>query len=92
MDFLRRTIGLRAMLRRIDAGMSFHLKFRGKLFGDFELAATGSHNVLNALAAIAVAHGRGIPVDVLREALSTFRSVKRRMDVKGERDGDFDRR
>ncbi len=39
------------------------------------------------MAAIAVAHGRGISVDVLREALTTFRSVKRRMDVKGERDG-----
>ena len=47
----------------------------------------GSHNVLNACAAIAVAHGRGISVDVLKEALSTFRSVKRRMDVKGERAG-----
>jgi UDP-N-acetylmuramate: L-alanyl-gamma-D-glutamyl-meso-diaminopimelate ligase len=70
-----------------DAGMRFHLKYRGEAFGDFELAATGSHNVLNACGAIAVAHGRGIPVDVRREALSTFRSVKRRMDVKGERAG-----
>src|ERR1700735_3216003 len=70
-----------------EAGMRFHLKYRGEKFGDFELAATGSHNVLNACAAIAVAHGRGIPVDVLREALATFRSVKRRMDVKGERAG-----
>jgi UDP-N-acetylmuramate: L-alanyl-gamma-D-glutamyl-meso-diaminopimelate ligase len=43
--------------------------------------------VLNAVAAMAVAHGRGVGVDVLAAALSTFRSVKRRMDVKGERAG-----
>jgi UDP-N-acetylmuramate: L-alanyl-gamma-D-glutamyl-meso-diaminopimelate ligase len=43
--------------------------------------------VLNAVAAMAVAHGRGVGADVLAAALSTFRSVKRRMDVKGERAG-----
>ena len=65
----------------------FRLTYRGKMFGDFQLLATGRHNVLNAVAAIAVAHGRGIGVNALAEALSTFRSVKRRMDVKGERGG-----
>ena len=48
------------------------------------LAASGRHNVLNALAAIAVAKGRGIGADDLKKALATFKSVKRRMDVKGE--------
>jgi UDP-N-acetylmuramate: L-alanyl-gamma-D-glutamyl-meso-diaminopimelate ligase len=62
----------------------FGVAYRGKTFGDFTLQASGRHNVLNAVAAIAVAHGRGISVDGLHEALSTFRSVKRRMDVKGE--------
>jgi UDP-N-acetylmuramate: L-alanyl-gamma-D-glutamyl-meso-diaminopimelate ligase len=65
----------------------FRLKYRGELLGDFSLSATGRHNVLNAVAAMAVAHGRGVGVDVLAAALSTFRSVKRRMDVKGERAG-----
>ena len=36
------------------------------------------------MAAIAVAHGRGISAEDLAKALATFRSVKRRMDVKGE--------
>jgi len=40
--------------------------------------------VLNAMAAMAVAHGRGIAPDAIAAALKTFRSVKRRMDVKGE--------
>jgi UDP-N-acetylmuramate: L-alanyl-gamma-D-glutamyl-meso-diaminopimelate ligase len=72
----------------VDCEMTrFRLFDRGKEFGDFALAATGRHNVLNAAAAIAVAHGRGITVDALTKALATFRSVKRRMDVKGEHGG-----
>jgi UDP-N-acetylmuramate: L-alanyl-gamma-D-glutamyl-meso-diaminopimelate ligase len=65
----------------------FRVTHRNKPFGEFELAATGRHNVLNSLAAIAVAHGRGISADSLGKALATFRSVKRRMDVKGEYGG-----
>jgi UDP-N-acetylmuramate: L-alanyl-gamma-D-glutamyl-meso-diaminopimelate ligase len=68
-------------------GMRFRLTYRGKPFGEFKLAASGKHNVLNATAAIAVARGRGIRAGTLAEALSTFRSVKRRMDVKGEHRG-----
>ena len=66
------------------AGMRFRVTYRGKAFGEFALAASGRHNVLNAMGAIAVAHGRGISGQDLAKALSTFRSVKRRMDVKGE--------
>jgi UDP-N-acetylmuramate: L-alanyl-gamma-D-glutamyl-meso-diaminopimelate ligase len=65
-------------------GMRFRVAHNGELFGEFVLAASGRHNVLNAMAAIAVAHGRGISVADLGKALATFRSVKRRMDVKGE--------
>src|SRR6202047_480332 len=53
----------------------FRLKYRGELLGDFSLSATGRHNVLNAVAAMAVAHGRGVGADALAAALSTFRSV-----------------
>ncbi|MGA2099202.1 MAG: UDP-N-acetylmuramate:L-alanyl-gamma-D-glutamyl-meso-diaminopimelate ligase [Candidatus Acidiferrum sp.] len=66
------------------AGMRFRVVHKGKPFGEFVLAASGKHNVLNSLAAMAVAHGRGISADVLAKALSSFQSVKRRMDVKGE--------
>jgi UDP-N-acetylmuramate: L-alanyl-gamma-D-glutamyl-meso-diaminopimelate ligase len=65
-------------------GMRFRVTHLGKAFGEFRLAASGRHNVLNVLAAIAVAHGRGIAAGDLAKALATFRSVKRRMDVKGE--------
>jgi UDP-N-acetylmuramate: L-alanyl-gamma-D-glutamyl-meso-diaminopimelate ligase len=67
-----------------ESGMHFRVTHEGKNFGEFELAATGRHNVLNALAAMAVAHGRGITAETIAKALATFKSVKRRMDVKGE--------
>ena len=80
-DWIARDVAVNGEMTR------FRLFHRGKEFGEFALAATGRHNVLNATASIAVAHGRGISVAALREALATFRSVKRRMDVKGEHGG-----
>ena len=62
----------------------FRVTHHGEQFGEFVLAATGRHNVLNAMAAIVVSQGRGIGPGVIARALKTFRSVKRRMDVKGE--------
>jgi len=67
-----------------EDGMRFELFRGGNLFGKFHLAASGKHNVLNALAAIIVAQGRGISITKIQEALKTFKSVKRRLDVKGE--------
>jgi UDP-N-acetylmuramate: L-alanyl-gamma-D-glutamyl-meso-diaminopimelate ligase len=64
--------------------MRFRVDRCGKFFGEFSLTATGKHNALNAMAGMAVAHGRGIGAPQIAEALATFRSVKRRMDVKGE--------
>lgn len=66
--------------------MRFRVHFRNELFGDFLLNATGRHNVLNALAALIVAQGRGIRREEIQQAFATFQSVKRRMDVKGEID------
>ena len=65
-------------------GMKFVAQYRGETHAEIRLNATGRHNVLNALAALVVAQGRGIPRGAIQEALATFHSVKRRMDVKGE--------
>jgi len=67
--------------------MQFRVRHAGKAFGEFSLAASGRHNVLNGLAAIIVAQGRGISLESLQESLASFRSVRRRLDVKGERRG-----
>ena len=66
--------------------MRFSVHFRGESYGEFLLNSTGRHNVLNALAALIVAQGRGIRSEDIQKALATFQSVKRRMDVKGEID------
>ncbi|WP_420833197.1 UDP-N-acetylmuramate--L-alanine ligase [Pseudemcibacter aquimaris] len=47
----------------------------------------GRHNVLNALAAIAVAHELGISDDVIRTAFSKFSGVKRRFTLVDKVDG-----
>ena len=67
--------------------MRFSVRHSGALFGTFSLSAAGRHNVLNALAAIIVAAARGIPVEAIEKALASFRSVRRRLDVKGEHHG-----
>lgn len=51
------------------------------------LPLAGRHNVLNALATIAIADGRGIPREAIEEAMATFRGVARRMQIRGEAGG-----
>jgi UDP-N-acetylmuramate: L-alanyl-gamma-D-glutamyl-meso-diaminopimelate ligase len=47
----------------------------------------GEHNRMNALAAIAAARYAGVSVNVAIEALSQFRNVKRRMEIRAEVNG-----
>ena len=67
-------------------GMHFQVSYKNEPYAEVHLSATGRHNVLNALAALIVAQGRGIRRESIQKALATFQSVKRRMDVKGEID------
>lgn len=55
--------------------------------GPFRLPMLGQHNVLNALAAIAVATEMDISDDTIRSALASFRGVKRRFTRVGEHNG-----
>jgi UDP-N-acetylmuramate: L-alanyl-gamma-D-glutamyl-meso-diaminopimelate ligase len=59
----------------------------GKPFAELRLPMAGEHNALNATAAAALAAGNGVPVDAIVEALATFRSVKRRLEVRAEVNG-----
>jgi UDP-N-acetylmuramate: L-alanyl-gamma-D-glutamyl-meso-diaminopimelate ligase len=47
----------------------------------------GEHNVLNATAAAALAAGQGIPKESIAAAFATFKSVKRRLEVRDHIDG-----
>jgi UDP-N-acetylmuramate--alanine ligase len=51
--------------------------------GPFELHVPGRHNVLNATAAVAIAHQLGIEADKIAEGLSHFRGVDRRFQFRG---------
>jgi UDP-N-acetylmuramate: L-alanyl-gamma-D-glutamyl-meso-diaminopimelate ligase len=60
---------------------------RGAEVARIRTPLAGRHNLLNALAAIAMAHGRGVERPALQDALLTYRSVRRRLEVKGEAAG-----
>lgn len=59
----------------------------GKAWADFEFALGGEYNVWNATAAAALAAHCGISKHAIAKALATFRSVKRRLEVRAEVDG-----
>jgi len=68
---------------RHDGGLTqWTLTRSGKDFAELSLPMAGEHNALNATAAAALAAGQGIPADAIVEALATFRSVKRRLEVR----------
>jgi len=59
----------------------------GKHWADFEFPLGGEYNVWNATAAAALAANYEISQDVIAKALKTFRSVKRRLEVKAQVNG-----
>jgi len=58
-----------------------------KPWADFEFPLGGEYNVWNATAAAALAANYGIEKNVIGKALATFRSVKRRLEIKAEVNG-----
>jgi UDP-N-acetylmuramate: L-alanyl-gamma-D-glutamyl-meso-diaminopimelate ligase len=68
-------------------GMAFDVIRSGSPIGRFSIAMPGSFNVQNALGVIIVAKELGIPNEVIQDALLTFKSVKRRLELRGEVEG-----
>jgi UDP-N-acetylmuramate: L-alanyl-gamma-D-glutamyl-meso-diaminopimelate ligase len=58
-----------------------------KPWTEFEFPLAGEYNVWNATAAAALAAGYGITKETIAKALGTFRSVKRRLEVRAEVNG-----
>jgi UDP-N-acetylmuramate: L-alanyl-gamma-D-glutamyl-meso-diaminopimelate ligase len=71
-------------LRHEAGGSQWTLLRAGEKFADLNLPMAGEHNALNATAAAALAAGQGIPAEAIAEALRTFKSVKRRLEVSAE--------
>jgi len=65
----------------------FKVSYRGKDLGDFSLHVPGTHNVLNATAALAVGIGLDVSLDHIRTALDNFRGVDRRFQLRGKVSG-----
>ena len=55
--------------------------------GELRLNVPGRHNMLNALAAVAVAHELGVPFARIASALGEFRGAERRFQLRGEERG-----
>jgi len=65
----------------------FSVIYNDRLFGRFEIRLAGHHNLLNALAVIAVANHIEVSADEIGRALASFKGIKRRQEVRGEVDG-----
>jgi UDP-N-acetylmuramate--alanine ligase len=65
----------------------FEARYRGDDLGHFHLGVPGRHNVLNAMAAAAVAMELEVKPDAIREALAAFSGVDRRFQVRGKERG-----
>jgi UDP-N-acetylmuramate: L-alanyl-gamma-D-glutamyl-meso-diaminopimelate ligase len=71
----------------IDAGWKIdsenQVAYRNEIQGILQWDLLGAHNRQNAIAALAAARHVGVPVAHGLDALASFKSVKRRMEVKG---------
>jgi UDP-N-acetylmuramate: L-alanyl-gamma-D-glutamyl-meso-diaminopimelate ligase len=66
-----------------EESTSFTAVWEGKEWFRFTTNLSGRHNVINALADIAVARMRGVAAEAIQHGLETFRGIKRRMEVRG---------
>jgi UDP-N-acetylmuramate--alanine ligase len=63
---------------------TFTVHYKGYRLGDVSFTMPGAHNVLNAMACMAVALELDVPFSVIQEGFSRFGGVGRRFTIKGE--------
>lgn len=68
---------------REQGASAFDVFFEGEKQGTVSWELTGEHNCLNAIAAIAAARHAGVSPEKAVAALAGFRSVRRRMELRG---------
>jgi UDP-N-acetylmuramate: L-alanyl-gamma-D-glutamyl-meso-diaminopimelate ligase len=62
---------------------TFSAYYNGIFFGKFDTFLIGEHNLLNALAVMAVCRRLGINLESIQKGLKTFGGVKRRQEIRG---------
>lgn len=72
-----------ADIRQTRAGLRFRVFRRGDYFTEITLQIPGTHNVLNALAATALAYAAGATAFDVRESLREFPGIRRRFEYLG---------
>jgi len=80
-DFQARDVSFAELKSKFSA---YHL---GKKLGDITLNLPGEHNVLNAMASVAVGMELNIPFNTIKNTLETLEGVQRRLEIKGEKNG-----
>ncbi len=65
----------------------FMVQYRGEELGRLSIRMPGRHNVLNALAAVAVGMELDMPFKSIAEGFQDFGGVGRRFEIKGEPEG-----
>ncbi len=70
-----------------ERGSEFSVFHEGIKLGRFALGLGGRHNVENAVAAIALGAGLGLSVHELKEAVRSFKGVRRRQTIRSEARG-----
>jgi len=82
------SVQLRAFNMSYEAWTStFDVHYEGEMLGHFELHAPGEHNILNALAAIAVGIELELPTPILQKGIAAYPGIERRFQLRGERNG-----
>ncbi|AST92886.1 MULTISPECIES: UDP-N-acetylmuramate--L-alanine ligase [Sutcliffiella] len=75
-DFQARSI------EKSTAGTEFDVFVRNNYYATFKIVGYGDHNILNALAVIAICHYEGVSEEIIQDRLLTFEGVKRRFSEK----------
>jgi UDP-N-acetylmuramate: L-alanyl-gamma-D-glutamyl-meso-diaminopimelate ligase len=71
-------------LRHEDGLTRWEIWRAGALWSELEMSLAGEHNALNATAAAALAFGQGVSKEAISAALASFKSVKRRLEVRAQ--------
>ena len=64
----------------------FSVQLHGRRLGRIRINVPGRHNVLNALAVVAICNGLGLPFEKISAGLAAYSGVRRRFDIRYKND------
>ena len=86
-DLILQNVRIDGSTTRFDAVLGASVKGGSRKIEGWSVPLPGTHNALNALAAVAVATEAGIDDAKISDAMATFSGVKRRFQLTGEWNG-----